>query len=195
VLDLAPATNMLAELVGGVRDDQLTDPTPCADTSVAALLDHLDGMPYAFALAARKQEPPGGSQPPVANADHLTPDWRTRIPARLEQLADAWRDPEAWSGSTNVGGIDLPGHVAGLVAINELVVHGWDLAVATAQRYQPDEDLVRAALEFVRPTVAQNPAGTPGLFGPPVSTTEGATVLDTLIALTGRDPSRSSASE
>ena len=40
---------------------------------------------------------------------------------------------------TRAGGIDLPGEVAGLVALDEVVIHGWDLAVATGQPYQPDD--------------------------------------------------------
>ena len=31
---------------------------------------------------------------------------------------------------TKVAGIDMPNSVAGLVALEELVVHGWDLARA-----------------------------------------------------------------
>ena len=34
---------------------------------------------------------------------------------------------------TAAGGVDLPGEVAGIVALDELVVHGWDLAKATGQ--------------------------------------------------------------
>ncbi len=36
---------------------------------------------------------------------------------------------------TKAGGVDLPGEVAGLVALDELVVHGWDVARATGQAY------------------------------------------------------------
>jgi hypothetical protein len=51
-----------------------------------------------------------------------------RIPQDLDSLADAWRDSAAWSGTTEAGGLELPAEVAGLVALNERVVHGWDLA-------------------------------------------------------------------
>ena len=44
----------VARVVAGVRDEQLTGPTPCADMSVAALLDHLDGLTVAFRAAAEK---------------------------------------------------------------------------------------------------------------------------------------------
>ena len=36
--------------------------------------------------------------------------------------------------------------------------------------------------------VAQNPDGSPGLFGPPVSVPDSAPLFDRLLGLTGRDP-------
>jgi uncharacterized protein (TIGR03086 family) len=74
------------------------------------------------------------------------------------------------------------------VAINEVVVHGWDIAAATGHDYACQNGLVEAAFDFVRSAVAQNPEGTPGLFGPPVDVPDSAPLLDRLIGLTGRDP-------
>src|SRR5437763_13085630 len=98
--DLTGACTDVAELVAAVRNDQLTHPTPCAGTSVAALLDHLMGLTLGFRLAAQKK-PLGGA--PHASADELAEDWRDRLPERLADLAAAWRDPAAWTGTTQVG--------------------------------------------------------------------------------------------
>lgn len=92
-----------------VADDQLDAPTPCPEMPVRTLLDHGDGLALAFVCAAAKTEPPGGSRPPAADASQLAADWRTRIPQRLSDLAVAWREPDAWTGMTKAGGIDLPG--------------------------------------------------------------------------------------
>ncbi len=89
---------------------------------------------------------------------------------------------------THAGGVDLPAEVAGIVALDEVIVHGWDIAVASGQSFSSEARLVEAALQFVQSTVAQNPDGSPGLFGPPVPVPEDAPVLDRLIGLTGRDP-------
>ena len=165
MLDLTPATGMLAQVVADIGDDQLGAPTPCRGSSVADLLDHVDGLCLAFTAAAAKD---AGGRGPSADGAQLAANWRTRIPGQLAQLAGAWQDDAAWSGMTIAGGLDMPGEVAGSVAINEVVVHGWDIAVATGHDYACDGGLIQAAFTFVQSAVAQNPDGTPGLFGPPV---------------------------
>ena len=185
--DLTPATDMLARVITGISDEQLTAPTPCRDVTVAALLDHVDGLSLAFAGAAAK-DLEMGRHTPSAEAARLVPEWQTRIPERLTRLAAAWRDDSAWAGLTRAGGIDMPAEVAGAVAINEVVVHGWDLAVATGQGYACPPDLTATAHGFVQATADQAPDGTPGLFGPPVAVPDDAPLLDRLLGLTGRDP-------
>jgi uncharacterized protein (TIGR03086 family) len=186
--DLAPAAAVVAELVRGVSDEDLDRPTPCPGTSVAAMLDHLAGLTQAFTAAARPEPVPGGDRPPSADASRLDPEFRESITASLTELGAAWQHPGAWTGMTRVGGVDLPRQVAGLVALDEVVVHGWDLAVATGQPYDPPAEGVEGALGFVGPAAAENPAGTPGLFGPRVAVPDDAPILDRLLGLTGRDP-------
>lgn len=188
--DLGPATDALAAVVAGVRTDQLDAPTPCDDYSVGDLLDHVDGLALAFTAAARKESSVDGP-PPAGGADRLAPDWQARIPQRLARLAAAWRDPDAWTGATAAGGIELDGAEAGLVAMNEVVVHGWDLAVATGQDIAPGEAGVVAARQFVDQFSGP---GTEemrvGLFGPEEKSPPDATALEQLVALAGRDPRR-----
>ncbi|MFA1548906.1 TIGR03086 family metal-binding protein [Actinomadura chokoriensis] len=188
--DLEPAAQRMATLLANIPDHLLANPTPCADTALGALIDHVNGLTLAFTWAAAKKSPDGGSQPPSADASRLPPDWRTLVPERLDALTAAWRSPDAWSGMTAAGGIDLPGEQAGRVAMNELVVHGWDIARATGQPYEVGADEIESCLAFVSPTVEQSDGkGVPGLFGPAVSIPDDAPALDRLIALTGRDPS------
>ena len=183
-LDLGPQTAEVARVVAGVRDDQLTDPTPCTGTSVAAMLDHLVGLTVAFRMAAEKTVPGGG---PSADAANLAPDWRTRIPAQLEALAAAWRDPRAWEGTAEAGGVQMPAPAMAAVALDEVLVHGWDLAVATGQSYRSDPASVQACLEFVGDR--SDPANEPeGLFGPVVPVPDDAPAFDRLLGRTGRDP-------
>src|SRR5690349_7642333 len=137
MIDLEPAASEVARLLDGVADDHLTGPTPCPGYPVAALLDHLMGLSLAFTWAARTTTP-AGSGPPNATAEHLDPGWRSVLPQRLDDLVRAGREPGAWEGMTEAGGVTMPGEVTGVVALDELVLHGWDLARATGQSYTSD---------------------------------------------------------
>jgi uncharacterized protein (TIGR03086 family) len=188
MIDLEPATRTLTEIVKGVRDEQLDSPTPCTESTVGDLLDHVDSFCMAFTAAAAKTRLAGGGPPPKPDAARLEPEWRERIPDRLANLAAAWRDPSAWSGTTHAGGLELPGEVAGVIAIDELILHGWDIAVASGQPFSGEPELIDAAIGFVQGTVESNPNGVPGLFGPPVPVPPDAPRLDRLLGLAGRDP-------
>jgi uncharacterized protein (TIGR03086 family) len=184
-IDFRPTATAMATLLAGIRDDQLSGPTPCPPYAVADLAEHVAGLTVAFAYAARKQTPPGEMRD--GDGSRLPDDWRERTTADLDALAAAWRDPAAYDGTTMAGPVELPAVEAALVALDELVVHGWDLAVATGQTWRPDEDAVQHCLTFVASFDAPaNDDG--GLFGPPVDTAPDATDMERLVALTGRDP-------
>ncbi|MFI7497021.1 TIGR03086 family metal-binding protein [Streptomyces sp. NPDC049687] len=185
-LDLGPQTRVVARLVEGVRDEQLTDPTPCPGCAVRNMLGHLTGLSVAFRNAARKESGPVTDTAPDAAASEPGPRWRAECPAVLDGLAAAWRDPAAWTGMTRAGGLDLPGAVAGAVAVDELVIHGWDLARATGQEYVPDPAALRAAYAFLR--AAADEADRGGAFGPVVPVPDEAPLLDRAVGLSGRDP-------
>jgi uncharacterized protein (TIGR03086 family) len=191
--DLGPAADSVAAVLAGISDAQLGDPTPCPKYTVGDLVDHVGGLADAFTAAASKTTNAGTGAAP-GDAARLAPDWRATIPAALDDLAAAWREDEAWEGETAAGGIEMPGAVAGLVALEELVVHGWDLARATDQPYVvPD-----ATLELLRGLVAdfapaddpEHPVVNDGTlaFGPAVAVREDAPLLDQVLGLTGRDP-------
>ena len=184
-LDLTPQTAEVTRVVAGVRDDQLSGPTPCPEMTVAALLDHLMGLTEAFRLAAQKVPQHAA---PSAAAGSLDDDWRARLPERLAALAAAWREPSAWEGTAVAGGVEMPAHQLAHVALDEVLVHGWDLAVATGQAYWGDTASAQACLDFVGDR-SGDPADEPeGLFGPVVPVPDGAPVLDRLLGRTGRDP-------
>lgn len=182
-LDLEPATRRLTRLIDAVPEDALERPTPCGDWSVGDLLDHIHGAALAFTAAAVKSPLESA---PQADAANLPSDWRFRIPAELQALAEAWRRPEAWQGMTRVGGVDLPGEVAAVVGLDELVVHGWDLARATGLPDRYDGP----GLEAVHDTVAHfRVSGVEGIFGPEVPVAPTEPLFDRTLGISGRDPS------
>jgi len=190
LIDLDVAATRMARLVEAVPEDRFADPTPCPAYSVGDLLHHIAGTAVAFRFAAEKTLPPGGSQPPSGDVAQLAEDWRTRIPGDLAALAEAWRDPSAWTGTTTVGGVDLPGEVAGVVVLDELVIHAWDLARATGQEFDDDP----ASLEVVHGFVSglADPSQSElrnGIFGPIVEVPDDAPLMERTLGLAGREPS------
>ena len=188
-LDLGPAAQRMVALLDGVPEHQLDAPTPCADTSLGDLIDHVGGLTLAFTAAAEKAGGEMGDMQPSADASRLGDDWRERISGDLPKLAEAWREPAAWEGMTKAGGQDLPGEVAGLVALDELVIHGWDVARASGQHYEPDQVSLEACHRFVDQFSGPEHADQrEGLFGPIVEVPDDAPLLDRVIGLSGRDP-------
>ena len=88
------------------------------------------------------------------------------MPARLRELVEAWRDPSAWEGETEAGGAAAPAAQMGVVALDEIVLHGWDLAKATGQTFRVDPASAAAVLEFTQASARpENAAGREDLFG------------------------------
>lgn len=153
--DLSPACRRTADAVMNVPDELLDRATPCDGMRLSELLAHVGD------LAERSPRPHARTSavdrhPPSQAAED---DWRSAYPRHLTELADAWRSAEAWTGMTRAGGIDLPGEVAGLVALTEVVVHGWDVAAASGQPYDCDATTAQVCLAYLGQF---DPAGTEG---------------------------------
>lgn len=81
--------------------------------------------------------------------------------------------------------MDLPGDVAGIVGLDELIIHGWDLAKAIGKPAEYDgpglEEVLRLVTEF-------RAGGIEGLFGTEVPVPDDAPLLDRILGVSGRDP-------
>jgi uncharacterized protein (TIGR03086 family) len=185
-IDFKPVTDQVAGLLDVIGDDRLSAATPCEEFSVAQLLNHFLGLALAFEASARKDFGPFTGGPPVLPSPEIDSEWRTLLPARLDALAEAWSDPESWDGDTRAGGVTLPAEIMGLVALNEVAVHGWDLARATGQDYELPSGIVEVLLEFDGQD-ADDQAAREGIYAPVVEVAD-ASPQEQLIAITGRDP-------
>ncbi|MDX2563186.1 TIGR03086 family metal-binding protein [Streptomyces sp. TX20-6-3] len=185
--DLGPQTRVVARLAAAVPDARLAGPTPCPDYTVRNLLGHLTGLATAFRDAARKDLGHTTDTAPDTAVPSLPADWREVLPRVLDELAEAWRDPSAWTGMTRAGGVDLPGEIAAAVAVDELVIHGWDLARATGQEYVPDDTALGASHAFLLEAAEDESRGG-GIFGAVVPVPDDAPLLDRTVGLSGRDP-------
>jgi uncharacterized protein (TIGR03086 family) len=188
--DLRPVASEMSRLVNGVRDDQLGDPTPCTEYTLGDLVQHVRMLAEAFTIAGRKEQPPGGSKPPAeGRAALLTDDWRAETVEWLGQLVETWADPSAWDGTAWIAGSEVPAAAVGITASNELVVHGWDVAHASGQRFELDDAALAPSREFVAMISGPGSQEARGeVFGPAVPVPAGATPLEEIVAGNGRDP-------
>jgi len=171
------ASARAVEVAAGIRPDQLDDPTPCSAWSVQDLLDHLvAGTGYLRGAMAGTQTPP----PVGATAA----DFRAGVQACVAGLAH----PNAL-GRTCVSPLGLEWTVQDATAgtFMDVLVHSWDLAVATGQSTVLDPDLVDACVAMFLPDMPElGRAG--GLVGPAVAVPAGASAQDRLLGAMGRQP-------
>ncbi|CAM3924374.1 TIGR03086 family metal-binding protein [Kibdelosporangium persicum] len=180
------ATAPVIDVVDGIRPDQLGAPTPCSEFDVRKLLNHLLYWGPSLEGAAHKQTVP----PPVTPESEvdIPDDWRPKLVAQLAKLTESWSEQAAWEGTTHMGGpTELPAAMVGGMVVGEIVIHGTDLARATGQPIEFDEDLlafvhkeVEAGVEWGRDM---------GVYGPEVPVPADAPLLDRILGLTGRNPS------
>lgn len=188
MIDFTPTTQRVRGVVAQITDDQLDLPTP-AGMTVAQVAQHLIGLSTAFTGAAAKVDDATTNTPPQPATGPLPDDWRESADAGLDALALAWQAESAWTGMTRAGGVELPGEICGLVALDEVLLHGWDLARATGQSYVPDDAEAEAVLPIVTPDPTDpGGAGREGLFGPVINVADDAPLFDRVLGLAGRDP-------
>jgi uncharacterized protein (TIGR03086 family) len=82
----------------------------------------------------------------------------------------------------------MPSEVTGLVALDELVPHRWDLATATGQDFRCAPADAEAVLGFAALT-ADDPSARQGLFGPVVAVPDDAATFHRALGMAGREPS------
>ncbi|MFD0508431.1 hypothetical protein ACFQ0G_47865 [Streptomyces chiangmaiensis] len=75
----------------------------------------------------------------------------------------------------------------GGIVLGEWLLHGWDLAVATGQKLNVDDELAAALYEDIAGKAEM--ARRYGVFGPEVSVPPTAPLFDRALGLAGRDPS------
>ncbi|AKU15512.1 TIGR03086 family metal-binding protein [Luteipulveratus mongoliensis] len=168
MIDLKPACAEMRNVLAALTDRHLAEPTPCAEYRVRDLVEHVDQVAHGFIGLA------GGS-----SSEEDSPV------AHVMGLGDAWDDSAAWDGSSG-GDVGLSNATWGKIALTEMVVHGWDLAVASGQTFELPEDTLQACLAHVATFVPNAPV--PELWGTPVELAPGASSLHRILAVTGRDP-------
>ena len=182
---------LLGRVASGITPDDLDSPTPCANFTVRGVLGHMIEGATQFAAAFR------GESPPDVPADVAEgPDVVARAGHGLAGLLGAIRSPGALDRTVAAPFGEMPGDAFARFVVLDGLVHGWDLATATGQTYEPSDMLVAEVDAFARQAIA--PAMRDGdTFAEAVEPPDGATSIERLVAFTGRTSdatSRSNAS-
>lgn len=165
---------LLGEVVGGIRPDQLDNPTPCAKFTVRGILEHMIGGATVFTAAFRGVEP---NQPD-------TSDVLVSFGPTLQGLADSVHSAGALERTIQAPFGELPGATFARFVVLDGLVHGWDLATSTGQTYQPPDPLVLEVEAFARDAV--EPMRDGDTFAAAVQPPPSATPIQRLAAFTGR---------
>lgn len=180
-LVLATATG----LVGGIRPDQLGDPTPCEAWTVRDLVNHLVGGGQLFA-AAFSGEDLSGMDANAPLPDFLGDDPAGAWKASVASFQEALARPGVLERDVALPFATLPAAAALDVAATDVLIHCWDLARATGQPFDPPTELVESAYAFARQFIGDTRDG--HSFADAVPVGDGATPLDRLVAYAGRRP-------
>ena len=170
--------------VAGIRPDQWSEPTPCEDWDVRALVNHIvGGNWWASELGAGRTIEEVGER---LDGDVLADDPTGSYDASAAAAAAVFRVPGALERPCAVSYGPVPGEVYCGHRLLDVLIHGWDVAKATGQDPTLPADLVEACIEVVEPQ-AELLAGS-GMFGTGVDPGTTSDRQTYLLAILGRRP-------
>ncbi|ONI86562.1 TIGR03086 family protein [Actinosynnema sp. ALI-1.44] len=172
--------------VAAARPDQWNDPSPCAKWTARDVVDHVIMMHGAMLTPLDRT-----LTPPPADALGAFRAARADVTALLD-------DPEAAATEcrTPTGTMTAAQHVD-QVLTDDLILHGWDLAMALGRDATMDQAEVERlwAANTAVPAETMAQFRTPGafgpgieVFGPEVPVDASASLQDRLLGFIGRDP-------
>lgn len=174
------ATALCSEAVHGIKEDQLSDPTPCSELDVRGLLNHVIaglGMMHTAATGGKAVAPKG---------DVVGPDPAAAYDAGREKLLEAIQKPGVFEETWEMPFGQMPGKMMAGIAFMEHIAHAWDLKKATGQETELPEDLVNEVMAVVTPM--DQMLRMPGVCFPAVPISDDATPTQKMAAFLGRQP-------
>ncbi len=177
----AEATLAVAQRVlAGLSAQDMDLPTPCAEFTVAALVDHLVGSVASIGKAL------GAA---VTDDAHSSPEVRV---ANVAAPALEAFNARGLDGTIDMGFAVLPAATVANILNLEFLVHAWDAATATGRALEVPPALSGYVLELARNTIQSGMRGKS--FAAETLVDESAESLERLVAFTGRQPRHPQAS-
>lgn len=171
--------------VAGIEETQWTLPTPCDGWDVRELVNHLvAGNLWAAELARGRTIDDVGDR---LDGDQLGDRPVEAYQASADAAAAAFEVPGALDDPCAVSYGPVPGSVYAGHRFIDVLVHGWDLAVATGQPDGLDPALVDACCTEIEPQLALLRSS--GMFGADSTAPPGADAQSRLMVALGRRPS------
>ncbi|MFF2549391.1 TIGR03086 family metal-binding protein [Nocardia sp. NPDC058058] len=175
------AITATGRIVDAIPADRLPAPTLCEKWDVRTELNHLVGGMRIFAAELTATDPGGEHESDWLAADHHA---AYRTAATLDRAA--WHRPDALTGTVRLGFGPVPGTLAAMIHLTEVLVHGMDLAVAIDREDLIDQRAATDLLEILRDNDF-DAFRQPGMFGPAVELAAVAPAHRRLLAFTGRE--------
>ena len=183
--EMAAASAEAARVVGNVPQNALDTPTPCGDWDLRTLLNHTILW---TAYSAERRAHGESVAEDLMNKDFTAdPGFREDYAQQLEQGRPGLVSPRGLGRRhANVMGDATPAADVGAMLLMETALHGWDVARATGQEFNADEqtakaleDIVQAQAELFRKYQG---------FADAVEPPGNATAFERALTLSGRDP-------
>ncbi len=184
--DLSRAIDQTGAVIAATRPDQATLPTPCRSWDVRTLVGHVVRDVEQFTATAS-----GEAWMPNDDDDAIGDDWSSAYRSAGDALLAAWRRAGVVGRTIERPFGTLPATWFVGQQIADLVVHAWDIAMATAQPTEFDQDLGERSLEWATQNLRPEYRGDEAsgrAFGPEVPVPEDAGAHDRLVGFFGRDP-------
>jgi uncharacterized protein (TIGR03086 family) len=197
----AAAVRIADPVIAGVRPEQLDRPSPCVDFDVRGLLDHLVFVLHRVAAIGRGDEAFAAGSLGDTKVEHS--DWAADWRSRAADVEAAWADPTRLTDTVVLPWATMTGAETLATYVAEITTHTWDVATATGQRAEWDDEVCQVALDTMRrelPMADRTPmweafrATAPANFqfdapfANAVAVAADAPLIDQLVAWTGRRP-------
>ena len=114
-----------------------------------------------------------------------TGEAEVRVADAAQQATEAWRR-RGLEGEVELRDHPLPAGVAASILTLELFVHGWDVAHATSQSYEPGDALGGYVLDVAQSLISPERRDNGDAFAAEVEVGPDAAHLERLVAFTGR---------
>ncbi|MGH9136098.1 MAG: TIGR03086 family metal-binding protein [Acidimicrobiales bacterium] len=170
-------------IVAAVKQDQWTDPTPCTEWDVRALINHIVAENFWVEplVAGRTIDDVGDRY----DGDVLGRDPVVTYDSSARAASHAFHRPGAMDAPVAVSYGPVPGRVFARHRILDVVIHGWDVAKATGQPTDIESDLLDACWRIVERE--RDDLQESGYFGEEVAVPDGADTQTKLLAILGRE--------